>query len=118
MRAHIEAPEITAFSWAEFSVISFHNPGLSIGIKLPNSELGLGFGSRLGFGGEDVIFLIEKSPNRGFIRREKVGLGLGFRGLRAKLADIVRGESIGDPNRPTPDERETVKGDRLGVVGV
>lgn len=122
MRAHSEAPEIMTFSWVEFKFKSFHDPGVSIGTKLSNWELGLGLGLVLGFGGEEVIFFIEKSPNRGLIRREKVGLGLGLSGLRAKLAEIVRGESIGDPKRPTPEEREMVKGERLGesvaVVGV
>lgn len=65
-----------------------------------------------------MIFLMEKSPNRGLMRRKKDGLGLGFRGFKENWAEIVRGESIGDPKTPTPEERERVNGDAASAVVV
>ena len=59
---------------------------------------------------EKVDFLKLKEPSRGLNRIEKVGLEVGLLGEKEKLAEIIRGDSFGEPYWPMPDLRVRVRG--------
>lgn len=62
-------------------------------------------------------FLKEKDPSWGLKSKEKVGLEEGLFVEKEKLAEIIKGESLGEPYRPIPDLSVRVKGG-AGVVVV